>query len=237
MGQNGSQHQEDKYHQSREHENSHHFHGPHHRAPTMSKDEAQHAQVVHGPSNRSAKSERARDFYHPKQEFARVSASSSHSLPSSPPVSSTHTNPGELPHPSELLQISADFDLAAPLDVRKPCDSPVVMLSGLSEGSSSLPVEFLYSEEALLDGGKKSGPQLKRSASVGHAYDLVKSDDPAVIAGLPNTIGEVIPTATTSQRYRFYLLHKGSIRVCVLKLRRLIYLSCFESVIDVSCQE
>jgi hypothetical protein len=187
----------------------------------MNKDEAHSQGAVHGTStsirvveNRStSKAERSRDSYHPKQEFSKAS----HSLPISPSVSSPRADvPDELPQPSELLpRITADVDLVTdPVVVRKSSSEDssgppaFEMLSGSSEGNEGptpLPVsEFQYSEEveAVLDGGKKSGPQLKRRSSVGHSYDhIVQVDGPVVISDLPSTVADIIPTATTpSQR-------------------------------------
>ncbi|KAG0604768.1 hypothetical protein M758_9G006000 [Ceratodon purpureus] len=218
VGQNGSVQQEDKYHQSREHETSgHHLYGSHHRAPT-NKDEA-HAQAVNGSNNkllenRTGKTEKVRDSHHPPKHLDFTRASGSHnSHPSEPPASGLRANPVEVPQPSESV-LRTDCDLSSfPLDVRESCtDIPgqniVAMLSESSESNGSseelpvTPVEFLSLGDGLLDeGGMRSSPQLKRSASVGHSYELVKSDDSALVSSLPINIGEVIPTTTTHRYY------------------------------------
>jgi len=194
----------------------------------MNKDEAHSQGAIYGTpttnrvvENRStSKAERARDSYHPKHEFSKAS----HSLPTSPSVSSPRADVAdELPQPSELLpRITTDVDLVTdPVVVRKSSSgdssgpSAFEMLSASSEGNvgpAPLPVsEFLCSEEAeaVLDGGQKSGPQLKRSSSVGHLYDqIVQTDGPVIISDLPSTVADVMPTIATtpSQRYvEFYL--------------------------------
>ncbi|XP_024360835.1 uncharacterized protein [Physcomitrium patens] len=206
--QNGSPQVEEKgHHQSRDHEVAYPSHVPHSRTQ-MNKGET-HVQAVYGSTNivveiQNADSAKARDPNQPKHDEV-LGAPSLHSHAIEPSVSTIPANFCDPPYPKELF-LRPDCDLDVTLDAEKLCGSPgspIPVYPVLNETPTLDPelvsADFRHCREAFPEACNRGGSLLRRSASMGRAYDQTKPDDSAVILTLPRSVGEVLPSTTTQR--------------------------------------